>query len=61
MTKRWQFSLRTLVTVMLCVACFFGGWKANDWRREMKVRPAGAQKAHADALSKLVVESAMSP
>jgi hypothetical protein len=32
--KPWQFSLRLLFQLMLVTAAFFGGWVANDWKRE---------------------------
>ena len=32
--RPWRFSLRSLLSLMLLVATFFGGWKANDWYRD---------------------------
>ena len=36
--RPWQFRLRTLMTLMLAVACFLGGWMANDWHRQRNQR-----------------------
>lgn len=39
--KRWrirQFSLRTLLLLMFGAACFFGGWTANELKREREMR-----------------------
>jgi hypothetical protein len=35
--RPWQFSLRALVLWTLCVACFFGGWTANEWKRQREL------------------------
>jgi hypothetical protein len=33
-----QFSLRLLFQLILVAAAFFGGWVANDWKRERELR-----------------------
>jgi hypothetical protein len=34
--RPWQFSLRTLMILMLVVAAFFAGWHARDWQARNK-------------------------
>jgi hypothetical protein len=36
--RPWQFSLRFLFQLMLVTAAFFGGWVANEWKRERELR-----------------------
>jgi hypothetical protein len=36
MRRRFQFSLKTMIWLMLCVACFFGGMAANQRLAETK-------------------------
>ena len=38
--RPWQFGLRTLLILMLSVACFFGGWTANEWKRQRELEQA---------------------
>ena len=41
--KCWQFSLRTLLMLVLVIAAFLGGWTANEWKRQRELEQA--QKA----------------
>lgn len=51
--RRWQFSLRTLMLIMFAVACFLGGWQANEWKRQRELdqaqRDADARRQAAQA------------
>jgi hypothetical protein len=43
MPRRFQFSLRTLLWLMLCVGCFFGGMAVNEHSAKMKEAEAMRQ------------------
>ena len=50
--RRWrlfQFSLRTLLTLTLAFACFFGGWTVREWayEREMERARQAAERERA--------------
>lgn len=38
--RPWQFSLRTLLLIMFGIACFLGGWTANEWKRRREMERA---------------------
>ena len=39
--RRWfRFSLRTLLILVLVIAAFFGGWTANEWKRQRELQQA---------------------
>ena len=52
--RPWQFSRRALLTLMLAVACFLGGWMANDWYRDVPPDFDGLSKAHSEVSSEIV-------
>lgn len=35
--RPWQPVLRTLLLLMFGVACFLGGWQANEWKRQREL------------------------
>ena len=45
--RPWQFSLRTLLLLMLVVASYLGGWMSNDWQRRRELERA-KQEAEAE-------------
>ena len=38
--RLWQFSLRTLLTLTLAFACFFGGWTVREWAYQRELERA---------------------
>ena len=54
----WQFTLRTLLLLVLCAGFFFSGWTANDWRRRSQLSEqlqGPVQVEHIDATNIFVV------
>ena len=43
MRRFMQFSIRTLLILMLAVACYFGGWQSAMWKAERDKREANAR------------------
>ena len=46
-----QFGLRTLLAATLAVACFFGGWRAREWKL-MRDIEASREASRANVLQK---------
>ena len=44
-----QFGLRWLLLLMLCAACYFGGWQSNEMRRKAVAKPSAPLPAGATA------------
>ena len=44
--RPWQFSLRTLLGLMLVVAAFCGGWTTNEWKRQRELEQAQNEAAN---------------
>jgi hypothetical protein len=68
MSRRFQFSLRTLLVLMLAVACFFGGIRFE--RERQRREEAAALKAQAEAewvrfsfadIARILAEKSQSP
>jgi hypothetical protein len=53
--RPWQFSIRTLLLLMLCAGCFLGGWTANEWKRQRELERA-QQETEPDLLMDLMYD-----
>jgi hypothetical protein len=44
--RPWQFSIRTLLLLMLVVGSYLGGWMSNEWQRQRELERARTDSEH---------------
>ena len=58
--RPWQFSLRTLLVLMLVVASYLGGWMSNEWKQARDLRRAEEMEVEVTQEMEAMMEQMMS-